>query len=74
MEYYVEVSNPVHASVMLKHMPSVISLLNITSQERVKLRGDLVYVHKKFNDPDISTLRNDFRTRGIDKTLKIPNR
>ena len=49
------------------------SLLNITSHERRSLRVELVNMCKTLNDSNIFTLRNDFRTRGNDGTLKIRN-
>ena len=44
----------------------------ITSHENRRQRGDMIKMHKYTNEQQIFTLRNDSRTRGNDKTIRLP--
>ena len=46
--------------------------LRITTHEIRRIRGDMINMYKYTNEGKIFVLRNDPRTRGNDKTLRIP--
>ena len=46
--------------------------LQITSHEVRRSRGDMINMYKYINAGKIFTLRNDSRTRGNDKTVRMP--
>ena len=48
------------------------SMFRITSHEKRRLRGDMVNIFNNYDNTALFTPRNNFRTRGNEKTLKIP--
>ena len=47
-------------------------VLGIESHEERRLRGDLIYMYKNIDNASLFELRSDTRTRGNDRTIKVP--
>ena len=48
------------------------NILGLSSHEDRRLRGDMINMYKNINDESLFTLRNDTRTRGHSKMMRVP--
>ena len=47
-------------------------IIGLSTHEKRRLGGDLIYMYKHIDDETLFTLRNDTRTRGHEKVLRVP--